>query len=580
MQSDISLGALYPKYKRTWLGRLAINFADRIMGLVKTKRFYQAQNLAGLNAEQFCQQLTSSLGRPLTNVDILLQQVPASGALIIVANHPYGCIEGVALAGALRKVRPDVKVLANKGLAMFKELDELFIYIDPLKPKAPSNLLGIRASKRHLAQGGVLLLFPAGKVSYYRPEKKRICDDEWNRLPATLARACDAPVLPVFIEGHNSKLFINLGRIHYKFKLLMLFRELINTRNQEITIRVGRVLPTKLLARLGSDQALTDYLRLMCYALATKAKTSWPADQVIKFDPLIAAIDAKVLSAEIQALPAAQHLADHKHFSVYYSQQSQTPNVVKEITRLREKVFRLYNEGSGEGCDGDGFDQSYLHLFIFDHQAQEIIGAYRMGQSDKLIGQSGIAGMYLARMFDFTPSFINQQQPCLEMGRSFIVPEHQRSFYGLFLLWRGIGEFVVRHPEYRTLYGTVSLSKLYQPLSVKCITKLALTPCSNVQAKVPFASADDPELDEFLTQHQNIDNILSILVQGIEPDGKDVPILMKQYQKMLARFYCVGIDENFNHTPGLLLSVELPKAPEKALRQYLAQGMESYLDYK
>ena len=68
------------------------------------------------------------------------------------------------------------------------------------------------------------------------------------------------------------------------------------------------------------------------------------------------------------------------------------------------------------------------------------------------------------------------------------------------------------------------------------------------------------------------------MVQGIEPDGKDIPILMKQYEKLAARFYCVGIDLNFNHTPGLLLSVDLPNAPQKALKQYLADGLDGYIN--
>jgi hypothetical protein len=73
--------------------------------------------------------------------------------------------------------------------------------------------------------------------------------------------------------------------------------------------------------------------------------------------------------------------------------------------------------------------------------------------------------------------------------------------------------------------------------------------------------------------------MLSKLVMGIESDNKDIPILMKHYQKMGARFYCIGIDKSFNDTPGLLLSVDLPKAPDKSLNQYLAQGKDSYLQY-
>ncbi|MDO6719486.1 lysophospholipid acyltransferase family protein [Psychrosphaera sp. 1_MG-2023] len=580
MHSTISLSVIFKEKSTGLVNKLLIKIGDYLLGLNKLQKFYSNSNLPGLAAEPFCDELVRMQNRPLTNTQLLTEVVPNTGSLIVVCNHPHGCIEGVALAGALRKRRSDVKVLANKGLAMFQELHELFIFIDPLNPSDPSNLKGIRECKKHLNNGGVLLIFPAGKVSYYRPEKQRICDGEWNRLPGALARATDSPVLPIHISGHNSDFFITMGRIYYRFKLLMLFREMMHLKNKPLELSVGRILPTKLLAKCGDEAQITAFLRAQCYCLDPQFNATWSADSAQQFADLNAPVPGQVLASEINSLPNSQHLADYKKFRVSYASLHQAPNVVKDITRLREKVFRLYDEGSGESADGDEFDKTYLHLFIFDTEEQEIIGAYRMGQSDKLIPEFGLKGMYLSRMFKFSPEFINQQQPCLEMGRSFIVPEHQRSFYGLFLLWRGIGEFVVRHPQYRILYGTVSLSKLYRPLSVECISKLALNPCSNVSAKVPFAPVNNPELDDYIAETPDTGNLLSILVQGIEQDGKDVPILMKQYNKLAARFYCIGIDKNFNDTPGLLLSVDMSKAPHKALKQYLAEGLEQYLNYK
>lgn len=579
VHSTISLSVMFKEKSTRFINKVLIKIGDYLLGLNKLQQFYNNSNLPGLAAEPFCDELVRMQNRPLTNTELLTDAVPVSGSLIIVCNHPYGCIEGVALAGALRKRRSDIKVLANKGLAMFKELHELFIFIDPLNPADPSNLKGIRECKKHLNNDGVLLVFPAGKVSYFRPEKNRVCDGEWNRLPGALARSTESPVLPIHISGHNSDFFIAMGRIYYRFKLLMLFREMMNVKNKPLELSVGSVLPTKLLAKCGDETQITAYLRAQCYRLDPQFIATWSGDSVQQFAELIPAVPGKTLAGEIAALPESQHLAEYKKFRVSYATQAQAPNVIRDITRLREKVFRLYDEGSGESADGDEFDKTYLHLFIFDTEELEIIGAYRMGQSDKLIKEYGLQGMYLSRMFAFKPEFVNQQQPCLEMGRSFIVPEHQRSFYGLFLLWRGIGEFVVRHPQYRILYGTVSLSKLYQPLSVECISKLALDPCSNVSARVPFAPVNNPELDEYIRQTPDTTNLLSILVQGIEQDGKDIPILMKQYDKLAARFYCIGIDKNFNDTPGLLLSVDMSKAPKKALKQYLADGLEQYLNY-
>jgi putative hemolysin len=182
-------------------------------------------------------------------------------------------------------------------------------------------------------------------------------------------------------------------------------------------------------------------------------------------------------------------------------------------------------------------------------------------------------------MFNFSAGFINQQQPCLEMGRSFIIEAHQNSFHGLLLLWKGIGAFVCQNPHYRTLYGTVSLSKLYDPRSVALIDEVMVTNKGGVNAKAAFKGQLHPEVKDFINAAPIELNQLSALVIGIEKDSKDIPVLLKQYHKLGAIFHCTGIDVNFNHTPGLLLSVNLPEAPEKLLKLYLGSSKAAYLNY-
>ena len=582
MISNISLGAIFSP-KKTWL-TLFIPLIDWIMGINKVRKLYNDSKLSGKPADEFSQQFLDSLKININGTERLKEKVPVQGSLILVANHPFGCVEGVALAKELKKIRPDVKVLANNALSMFNEIQDYFIFINPLSPSDPKNGKALRACKKHLSGGGVLLIFPAGKVSYYRPEKKRICDGQWNRLPAQLAKTTKSPVLPIFIEGHNSKLFITLGRIYYRLKLIMLFREMLNHKGKPINLHVGNTLPSTLLNKFDDVTHLTEYLRLQTYLLNPNYLQSWSEDKQITMSEIMPAVDKEQLKKEITLLPEEQHLVDYKTFSVYYGKRQQVPSVVSEITRLREVVFRQYNEGSGEPCDTDEFDDTYLHLFIYNHHDGEIIGAYRMGQTDVLLKDGDINKLYLSKMFNFSPEFVNQQEPCLEMGRSFIVPEHQKSFYGLFLLWRGIGEFAVRNPKYRILYGTVSLSKLYAPQSVNCINQMALSPSQKVSAKVSFEHKQNPELNDYLQSEYGAKavsslNSLSALVMGIESDNKSVPVLMKHYERMGARYYCIGIDKNFNDTPGLLLSVNFPQSPDKALKQYMAEGKDAYLAY-
>ena len=243
-------------------------------------------------------------------------------------------------------------------------------------------------------------------------------------------------------------------------------------------------------------------------------------------------------------------------------------------------TFRTLNEGSGEPIDTDKYDATYMHLFIFDHKNEEIIGAYRIGLTDVLLASGSSDALYLSQMFNFEDSFVNHQQPCMEMGRSFIIEAHQNSFHGLLLLWKGIGAFVCQHPQYRILYGTVSLSKVYDPRSVSLINEVMVTKTAGVSAKSKFCGKVHPEVIDYIIKHGTSIDELSMLVKALELDEKDIPILLKQYHKLGAKFHCLAMDENFNQTPGLLLSVDLPKAPDKLLKLYLGQGKPAYLNHQ
>ncbi len=165
------------------------------------------------------------------------------------------------------------------------------------------------------------------------------------------------------------------------------------------------------------------------------------------------------------------------------------------------------------------------------------------------------------------------------MGRSFLIPEYQKTYHGLYLLWRGIGAFCCRFPRYRWLYGTASLSKLYDKRSVAIIQAALVNGADQVTPKNHFDFRLHPEIAAFAEQY-TLRNHMSSFLQTIEPDSKDIPILLKHYIKLNANFHALGLDHNFAHTPGLLLSVHLPSAPAKVQGKYLAGRLQSYLDYQ
>lgn len=564
----------------SFLKRFLISVLDRLLGIAKMNSLYHQHNMQGLSKEAFADKIIEILSIDVQGLDTLKAKIPATGPVVIASNHPFGGIEGVILARAISEVRPDLKVLANKGLGIFQELKDYFIFTNPLSENDPKNGPSLRTCIKHVKQGNALLMFPAGRVSYYQSNKKRISEHDWNKIVGRLVSIDNAQYVPVFVSGTNSKLFYRLGRVYFRLRMLMLARELLNKTNTNVKINAGNAVKSRLIKAESYEQKAA-ICRSLSYAFESNWDYTWPKDKVATLQPLMKPVSEELIEQEINKLPQDQTLVEQGEFKVYYGYQSQLPNVVNEIARLRELVFRQHNEGSGEPLDTDHFDATYTHLFIVKNN-KKIMGAYRMGRTDKLIEASGKDGLYLNKMFDFAPDFVNQTNPCLEMGRSFLIPEFQGSYLGLLLLWRGICSFASKYPEYRTLYGTVSISKLYDPRSVKLIESILVKKENTIHVKPrnPFDFVLHAEIEDLHKQYHLHDN-LSAMLKSIEPDGKDIPILAKQYLKMGAKFHALGIDTSFNHTPGLLLSVDLSKAPLKQMKLYMGESkFSAYRDHR
>lgn len=562
------------------LVRLAIAMMDKLLGISKMNELYHEHQMQGLSKEEFADKLIDVLSINIEGIKELQAKIPASGPVVIASNHPFGGIEGVILARAIGQVRPDLKVLANRGLGIFKELQNYFIFTNPLSENNPKNGPSLRTCINHVKQGNALLLFPAGRVSYYQSQHKAIREHTWNKIVGRLVSIDDAQYVPVFVSGNNSKWFYRLGRVYFRLRMLMLARELLNKTNAKVQINCGNPVKGRLIIGQNYEEKST-LCRGLSYAFDSNWNYKWPTDRVTQLQDLISPVTPELIEREIAALPTNQRLVEQNEYSVYFGYQQQIPQVVKEIARLRELVFRQHNEGSGEPLDTDKFDATYTHLFIVKNNHQ-VIGAYRMGQTDILLKNEGLKGLYLNKMFNFSENFINRQEPCLEMGRSFLIPEFQGSYLGLLLLWRGIASFVAQHPRYRRLYGTVSISKLYNPKSVKLIESVMIKKENkkHVAPRNGFEFDIHPELNDLIS-HVDLSQNLNTFMNAIETDGKDIPILAKQYLKMGAKCHALGIDKSFNDTPGLLLSVHLPSAPPKQMKVYMgATAFEEYQQYQ
>jgi len=571
--SGISLRAIVSREAPAWL-EYSAPALDRLLGIQVLDEIYRQHALEGLPPFEFVERSLAALDLTVESEPANLNgTVPSEGPVLVVCNHPYGGVEALALAQVLKSVRTDIKFLANTGLQVFRELQSLFIATNPLKI-SQQNLSSIRQCEAHLRQGGLLVIFPAGKVSFRPRGSVRIRDTDWNRIVGHLANHTSATMLPVFFSGTNSPLFHALGNLWDRFKLLMLPREFLRMRGRKIRFNVGNPIPAAVWRHLD-DRALTHYARLMTYLSELRNKPA-PERMPGPLAPLATLGNPAYAEREMAALPGQQRLLDFKQFSVFYAQAGQIPLLMADIARERERVFRLHDEGSGEPRDGDHFDQSYVQLFVWDNDTHSLVGAYRLGRTD-LLRQEGASGVYLANMFEFDDDFYDSRRPALELGRSFVVPEHQRSFHSLYLLWRGIGRFLVAHPQYRRLYGTVSLSRQYDDRAVALMCDTLIESSSHVRPRNPLPHFLHPEWLDYRRAAGDLSlQTLSACVRGLDKEGKDLPVLLRHYHRLGAKFHCVGVDPNFNDTPGLLLSVDMDKMSQKLISTFLDKGAVTY----
>ncbi|MDO6708846.1 lysophospholipid acyltransferase family protein [Photobacterium sp. 1_MG-2023] len=551
--------------------RLFERFAEQLTGLSRLDAYYRAQP-ADLDTAEFLRYTLDVLGIDAHIASGSVGNLPEKGPLVIIANHPLGAADGVILAELILKVRPDLKILANRFLARIKELAPLFIDVDVFSPSGKTNLKATRAALNHLKQGGVLLLFPAGEVSSYDAEGT-LTDCAWHRSVSRLIRKSQADVLPIFIQGQNSKPFYWAGKIHPRLRTVLLGRELLNKRAQHIRLAIGQPIPFRELSHMTTDQQTLDYLRLNTYLLAPGAPHHAPV--LTNAEPIDPPTDPRLLQTELSLLDDECHLIRFKQFDVYCTDAPSIPHLLQEIGRIRETNFRQVNEGTGKSCDLDNYDANYQHLFVWDREENRLVGAYRLGLTDQILASSGVTGLYSNSLFHYDESLIHQFGHAIELGRSVIDAPYQRDLHALQLLWKGIATYVSRHPHYTHLFGPVSISSEYSPLARQLIISTLQEhhfdhdAAKLVRAKTPPGQHNRslwrPDMLSALANTQLLSKLLIRLGQA------SVPILLKQYLNLNGKLISFNLDKDFNDALDGLIVVHLPQVPQRTLAKYMGK---------
>ncbi|WP_115717402.1 GNAT family N-acyltransferase [Gallaecimonas mangrovi] len=492
------------------------------------------------------------------------ERIPATGRVVIIANHPIGTLDGLALLKLVSEVRRDVKVVAN---AVLSELEPLRSMLCPVNNMAGSTHKSqFQGIQECLHQNQAVIIFPSGEVSRLRPQGVR--DTRWRSGFLRLARQSKAPILPIRLEARNSALFYSTSMLYKPLATGLLVQEMFRHRHKKLQVHIGELIPQ---SQLESIQALPKRTQVKLfkkhlYRLGSHKRLPFKTETAIASRE-----DRQVLLEVLGHCQLLGQTPDDMQIHLYHYQPD-CP-LMREIGRLREVAFRAVGEGTGRRRDVDEFDVHYLHLVLWDPKRLEIAGAYRLADANGL----GREGLYSHTLFDYGQDMDPILAQGLELGRSFVQP----AYWGkraLDYLWLGIGAFLAQHPQYRYLFGPVSLSANFPPAARDLMVYFyrAYFGQDNLSTHHHTPYQLDAQTLAALTETFKGDDYkhdFTLLKDKLASMGVSVPTLYKQYAELCepggVKFLDFGVDPDFGDCVDGLVLVDVSQLKTARRARYI-----------
>lgn len=551
------------------------HFARFLMLLLRFDKLNKVYNQIGdKNGREFIEELIRLLKINFVfDEEELQKRIPKSGPAIVVCNHPFGGLESILLIHMLGKVRPDIKIVSAQLLQKIDPIKEFFFDEAPFVRKNERTLgnAGTDKLSRHLTEGGILCLFPAGEVSQF-DTMHILSDKQWNYLTLKFIKQQKVPVVPVHFQGNNSRLFYMMSTIHPSLTELKLPTEILYHRKKPVKIRIGTPVSVSDQDKFSDIYQYGRYLRAKTYLLSSKIEVkkffNYSLKRQQRIEPVAEPVSHEKIMFELNGLSSDFLLFRLKNYAVYCAPSKRIPNILMEIGRLREVTFRQVGEGTNRSIDLDEFDLYYNQMFIWDTDAHTIVGAYRIGKGAEIMHKYGVRGFYIQSLFKIKDGLQDMLKQTMELGRSFVVKEYQRKPMPLFLLWKGILYFTLKNPEYRYLMGPVSVSDDYSTTSKEMIIKFimahhfdwklarSITPRNSYKFKT-----EDQNLNIIMQTMDNDINSLDKFIGDVDEMNSGLPVLLKKYIKLNAKIIGFNVDPLFNNCLDGLIALDLFDIP-------------------
>jgi putative hemolysin len=559
----------FMKYTPGFISRGVVHFFQKLFH-EKTFREIHEKNhyLRGL---EFVESMVENLDISYTVKPKELKNIPSTGRLIVVANHITGGSDAFTLVELIANAREDKKVkLMVNGMSMgVTQASDIIIPVDNVTGAITKKSL--KAINEALQNEEVVVIFPAGIVS--RLGVDGIIDYPWQPSFLKLARKNLAPILPIKIEGRNSKLFYFLSLfLPLRVSAMMLAHEFATaSKRKALEFNIGRVIPVSSF----SDESISiaEYMNRFykhLYRVGTKEKS------VLKTEITITPASNKmILKSEILNSQKLGHTQDGKLIVLAESEES--PFLMQELGRVREVSFRAIGGGTGGAKDNDLYDNYYKHLVLWDEENLEVVGAYRIGEVSDIIKHKGMEGLYTYNQCDFSSEFETYTKNSVELGRSFIQPKYWGG-RSLDNLWQGVGAYLANNPQIVYTYGIVTINADTPRKAVAALVYFYSHhfSCESdmMSAKEPyFMSYDDKtEFDELFKYKSYKDGFVA-LKKYLKDLDTTVPTLFKQYAELYEegafRFFDFSINEKLHGVVEGFIIADNSRMKEAKRKRYI-----------
>lgn len=194
-------------------------------------------------------------------------EIPKTGPVLVIANHPFGVIDGLVLCAIMSEIRQDYKIITHQVLRQAPAVMDKILPIDFAETETAlaTNLETRREAHKHLKNDGAVIIFPAGGISLAPNLIGPAFDSEWKTFAAKLAQTKDTTIVPFFFDGRNSVVYQAARRVSVTLGYSLMFREICKQMNRQVKLTVRTPINSKELDAFSNRNDITDFLRRRTY---------------------------------------------------------------------------------------------------------------------------------------------------------------------------------------------------------------------------------------------------------------------------------------------------------------------------